>query len=188
MAQTGANSKNHSNHTAVVIPQAVVIIPARFASSRLPGKALLEINGKPMVCRVADRAREAKHVSRVIVATDDRRIVDAVEVAGHEAVITRSDHRSGTDRLAEVAATLDDTEIIVNVQGDDHLFPPRQLIARLKRSLGETARTGETPTQRNEILRKEAETYLVRIYEDLTVERAGIATTWERIDSATRRT
>lgn len=115
MDLTGANSQPNSQ------TKAVVIIPARFASTRLPGKALLEIDGKPMICWVAENAMEARNVARVIVATDDKRIVDAVRFLGCEAVMTRGDHASGTDRLAEVAETLDDTELIVNLQGDEPL-------------------------------------------------------------------
>lgn len=106
--------------------KAVAIIPARYQSSRLPGKALLEISGKPMICLVASQASKARNVERVIVATDDQRIVSVVEAAGFEAVLTRPDHASGTDRIAEVAAKLD-TEIVVNVQGDEPLIAPETI-------------------------------------------------------------
>ena len=101
----------------------VAVIPARFGSSRLPGKALLPIAGKPLVLWVAERTASAVSVSRVIVATDDARIFDVVEAAGYAARMTRADHRSGTDRVAEVARDLD-AEIIVNVQGDEPLIDP----------------------------------------------------------------
>jgi 3-deoxy-manno-octulosonate cytidylyltransferase (CMP-KDO synthetase) len=97
------------------------VIPARYASSRLPGKPLLEIGGIPMVLRVVGRARQVKSIDRVIVATDDQRVFDCVSSAGEEAIMTRNDHRTGTDRLAEVAKQLD-SEIIVNVQGDEPLI------------------------------------------------------------------
>ena len=111
------------NHTGAN-PQkkAVAIIPARFASTRLPGKPLLEISGKSMICRVVERVLTAQTVARVIVATDDSRVFEAVRSAGHEAVMTRRDHASGTDRLAEVARSIPDSEIIVNVQGDEPLI------------------------------------------------------------------
>src|SRR6185295_19375896 len=117
------------NHTGVNPPdnpktKAVAIIPARYDSVRLPGKALLEIAGKPMICWVVERALAAQNVDRVIVATDDERIVAAVTRAGYEALMTRPDNRSGTDRIAEVAAGLDDVDIIVNVQGDEPLISP----------------------------------------------------------------
>ena len=115
---TGNDSQTNSR------TKAVVLIPARFASTRLPGKALLEIDGKPMICRVAERAMEARNVARVIVATDDERIVDVVRSAGYEAVMTSEDHASGTDRIAEVAETLEDADIIVNLQGDEPLISP----------------------------------------------------------------
>lgn len=106
--------------------KAVAIIPARYESSRLPGKALLEISGKPMICLVASQASKARNVERVIVATDDPRIVSVVEAAGFEAEMTRADHASGTDRIAEVAEKLD-TEIVVNVQGDEPLIAPETI-------------------------------------------------------------
>ena len=102
----------------------IAIVPARYASTRLPGKMLLEIAGKPLVVHTADRAREAGYVSRVIVATDDERIVKAVENAGHEAVMTSPDHLSGSDRVAEVAKVLPDGSVIVNVQGDEPVISP----------------------------------------------------------------
>lgn len=102
----------------------VAVIPARYASQRLPGKPLALINGKPMICRVAERVRQAALVDDVIVATDDRRIAEAVEASGITAVMTPVDVRSGSDRIAIVAATLPETEIIVNVQGDEPLLPP----------------------------------------------------------------
>jgi len=115
--------KHSSNPNQI---KAVAIIPARYESSRLPGKALLEINGKPMICCVATQASRAKNIERVIVATDDQRIIDAVEADGFEAVLTGSDHASGTDRIAEVAAKLD-AEIVVNVQGDEPLIAPESI-------------------------------------------------------------
>ena len=102
------------------------IIPARYASTRLPGKPLLDIAGKPMIQHVYERAREAVLVNRVIVATDDGRILDAVKRFGGEVVMTSDAHKSGTDRLAEVAAALE-SDIIVNVQGDEPLIEPAMI-------------------------------------------------------------
>lgn len=128
------------NYTASEPPQsAVAIIPARFSSTRLPAKALLEINGRPMILWVLERALAARNVSRAIVATDDRRIQDAVLNAGYEAVMTSPEHASGTDRLAEVAATLDDVELIVNVQGDEPLISP----LTIERAIEALAHDGE---------------------------------------------
>ena len=113
---------------------AIAIIPARFQSTRLPGKALAPIAGHPMVWHVAARTRRARGLARVIVATDDERIVDAVAATGVEAVLTRADHPSGTDRLAEVVAGLD-VGVVVNVQGDLPLLDPamvERLVARMR--------------------------------------------------------
>jgi 3-deoxy-manno-octulosonate cytidylyltransferase (CMP-KDO synthetase) len=129
---TGTNSQINSQ------TKAVVLIPARFASTRLPGKPLLEIDGQPMICLVAERATQARNVSRVVVATDDERIVDVVRSAGFEAVMTRADHASGTDRIAEVAATLRDTEIIVNLQGDEPLISARTIERAIEASTDES--------------------------------------------------
>ncbi len=84
---------------------AIAVIPARYASTRLPGKPLVSLAGKPMIERVWERTRRAKKISRVIIATDDERIMQAARAFGAEAVMTRSEHRSGTERIAEVAAT-----------------------------------------------------------------------------------
>lgn len=97
----------------------VAVIPARFASTRLPGKPLLADTGMPLICHVIEAARRSKRLNRIIVATDDSRIVAAVTQFGGEAVMTRADHPSGTDRVAEVAAGLPNTRIIVNLQGDE---------------------------------------------------------------------
>ncbi|WP_110664906.1 3-deoxy-manno-octulosonate cytidylyltransferase [Salinicola halophilus] len=102
----------------------VVVIPARYGSSRLPGKPLLEIAGLPMVQHVWQRACESA-ASRVVIATDDARIEQTARAFGAEVVMTRSDHHSGTDRLAEVAAALGlpSQALVVNVQGDEPLLP-----------------------------------------------------------------
>jgi len=101
-----------------------VVIPARYESSRLPGKVLADIAGAPMIAHVVDRARESS-AARVIVATDDSRIANAVQDLDCEVCMTRTDHESGSDRLAEVVEKLafGDDDIIVNVQGDEPLVP-----------------------------------------------------------------
>jgi 3-deoxy-manno-octulosonate cytidylyltransferase (CMP-KDO synthetase) len=103
-----------------------IVIPARYASTRLPGKPLVEIAGRPMVVRVADAAL-LSGASGVWVATDDERVVAVVKAHGLNALMTRLDHASGTDRIAEVAAQLrwSDDEIVVNVQGDEPLIDPK---------------------------------------------------------------
>jgi 3-deoxy-manno-octulosonate cytidylyltransferase (CMP-KDO synthetase) len=110
------------------ISNAVAIIPARYHSTRLPGKPLLDICGRPMIVRVCERARAARNVSRVLVATDDNRISDAVRGAGFEAVLTSAHHTSGSDRLAEAVAALDESfDLVVNVQGDEPQLSPRTI-------------------------------------------------------------
>lgn len=103
----------------------VAIIPARFASTRLPGKPLVDIHGKPMVVHVMERALESG-AERVIVATDNQDVARAVEAAGGEVCMTRPDHQSGTERLAEVIDhyQFPDDTVIVNVQGDEPMIPP----------------------------------------------------------------
>lgn len=98
------------------------VIPARYASTRLPGKPLKDIHGKPMICRVYERAARAKRVAEVIVATDDERIKEAVERNRGHAMMTAKDHPTGTDRLAEVAEAYADMDLIINVQGDEPLI------------------------------------------------------------------
>ena len=133
----------------------VAVIPARLASTRLPGKALLEIAGKPMVCWVAERARAARNVGRVIVATDSQQIIDAVKSRNIEAVMTAADHTSGTDRIAEVIAGIPEAEIVVNVQGDEPMISPETI----ERAVDVMAAEISKP------------------------DGAGIVTTWEPIES-----
>ncbi len=102
------------------------IIPARYGSTRFPGKPLALIHGLPMIQHVCQQVGQAGMVDRVIVATDDERIAQVVEEFGGEVVLTRADHPTGTDRLAEVAEQID-SELIVNVQGDEPLIDPRMI-------------------------------------------------------------
>jgi 3-deoxy-manno-octulosonate cytidylyltransferase (CMP-KDO synthetase) len=149
------------NHTGAITQNnprknTVAIIPARFASERLPGKALIEIAGKPMVCWVAERALAARNVDRVIVATDSQEIVEVVRSRGIEAELTDSNHVSGTDRVAEVAASLPGAEIIVNVQGDEPLISPQTIERAVDAMAAEISNS---------------------------INGAGIVTTWEPIES-----
>jgi len=113
--------------------KAVAVIPARYASRRFPGKALVPLAGQPMIQRVYERVCRAQHVFRTLVATDDERISKAVEAFGGEVVLTRSDHRSGTEGVAEVAASAAGAEvsIYVNVQGDEPLIEPGAIDAAI---------------------------------------------------------
>lgn len=104
--------------------KSLCVIPARYSSTRLPGKPLRDIAGLPMIVRVYRRAKKAERVTDVIVATDDERIFKAVEENGGRAVMTRADHNTGTDRLAEVAENFSDVDLIINVQGDEPLIDP----------------------------------------------------------------
>jgi 3-deoxy-manno-octulosonate cytidylyltransferase (CMP-KDO synthetase) len=118
-----------STGTAVDSPSALrvaALIPARFASTRFPGKPLADLDGRPMIEHVYRRAAASPRVSKVIVATDDLRIATRVNDFGGNVRLTRVDHQTGTDRLAEVASTLD-CDIVVNVQGDEPLIDPRAI-------------------------------------------------------------
>jgi 3-deoxy-manno-octulosonate cytidylyltransferase (CMP-KDO synthetase) len=109
----------------------IALIPARYAATRLPGKVLADIAGKPMVQHVYERACRARTVQRVLVATDDERIRRAVEAFGGEAIMTSPHHLSGTDRLAEAVQHLE-CEIVVNVQGDEPLIEPEAIDAAVQ--------------------------------------------------------
>jgi 3-deoxy-manno-octulosonate cytidylyltransferase (CMP-KDO synthetase) len=110
----------------------LAVIPARYGSTRLPGKALISLGGKPMIQRVWERVRQASSLSEVVVATDDERIRSVVQAFGGQAVMTRADHRSGTERVAEVAVARSEAEIIVNVQGDEPLIEPAAIDAAVE--------------------------------------------------------
>ena len=119
-------------------PLVIAIVPARYQSTRLPGKALADIAGRPMIEHVYRRAAAARTVARVIVATDDQRIADAVARFGGDAVMTSPSHQSGTDRLAEVAASLP-CDIVVNVQGDEPVLAPDTIDAAVEPLLADPA-------------------------------------------------
>jgi 3-deoxy-manno-octulosonate cytidylyltransferase (CMP-KDO synthetase) len=130
------------------IMEIVAVIPARFASTRLPGKPLLSETGKPLIQHVVEAAQQAQSIHRVIVATDDQRIAEAVARFGGEFMMTRSDHPTGTDRVAEVAATLEDARIIVNLQGDEPEVAGQtldQVVALLQNDLEAPMATLATP-------------------------------------------
>ncbi|MGB4774456.1 MAG: 3-deoxy-manno-octulosonate cytidylyltransferase [Daejeonella sp.] len=103
------------------------IIPARFASTRFPGKPLIDIAGKSMIQRVYEQAKKTKSLSKVIVATDDQRIVDHVLSFGGEVIMTSAQHQSGTDRCAEIAEKHPGFDIFINIQGDEPLINPEQI-------------------------------------------------------------
>jgi 3-deoxy-manno-octulosonate cytidylyltransferase (CMP-KDO synthetase) len=113
-------SQTEINHQKSVI----AIIPARFASTRLEAKLLRQIGDKPLILHTLEQTKKAKNVQRVIVATDDERIFRVISESGNEVVMTRANHQSGSDRIAEVAETLPENSIIVNAQGDEPLISP----------------------------------------------------------------
>ena len=121
--------EHHGKNPSKIV---VAIIPARYASVRLPGKLLLPIAGRPLIAHTIERAGLATTVSRVVVATDEQRIFDAVDGLGAEVVMTSPEHRSGTDRLAEVASSLPENCIIVNVQGDEPMIAPETIDAAVQ--------------------------------------------------------
>jgi 3-deoxy-manno-octulosonate cytidylyltransferase (CMP-KDO synthetase) len=128
-------------------PNVIVVIPARYGSTRLPGKPLVQLAGQTMIQRVYERAKMAQTVHRVIVATDDARIVQAVVSFGGEARMTRPDHRTGTERVAEVAAH-EPGEVFVNVQGDEPLLDPTAIdtaVSALLSDSGTSVSTVATP-------------------------------------------
>jgi 3-deoxy-manno-octulosonate cytidylyltransferase (CMP-KDO synthetase) len=134
--------------------EAIGIIPARFQSTRFPGKALAVLSGKPLIQHVYERSALARTLSKVIVATDDDRILSAVKKFGGEAVLTSPSHPSGTDRVAEVARGMK-AEILVNVQGDEPLVDPRNidaLVEELRRDPAAEMATLRSPIRKPEDL------------------------------------
>src|SRR5580658_9108259 len=125
-------------------PNVLVVIPARYASVRFPGKPLAPIAGKPMIQHVVERVRQAQRVTQVVVATEDARIKSAVEAVGGEAIMTRSDHRTGTDRVAEVATHIH-AAVYINVQGDEPLIDPGTIDALVEAMLEDDSVQLATP-------------------------------------------
>lgn len=123
------------------MPEVVAIIPARWASTRFPGKPLVKLRGKPLVQHVWERACRAKSVDRVIVATDDMRIAESAFAFGAEVALTSPKHPTGTDRLAEVAAKLKTAAVVLNVQGDEPDIAP-STIDRLVRAFEDDPKLG----------------------------------------------
>ncbi len=134
-ATTSSPTLQHS--TTPSLPSAIAIIPSRYGSTRLPGKSLINLCGKPLVQWVYERAKQARLLERVIVATDDGRIAKVVRDFGGEVVMTRADHPSGTDRIAEAVQGIA-ADVIINVQGDEPLIDPA-LIDDLARHLSADA-------------------------------------------------
>ena len=133
-------------------PKFLGVIPARYASSRLPGKPLLEIGGKTMLEHVYRRALASGVFFRVVIATDDHRIYDAAEKIGADVLMTRADHPDGSSRVAEIAAKID-TDYVINIQGDEPMLDPRmlrELAAGLTADAGADSATVCVPITRDE--------------------------------------
>ena len=153
----------------------VALIPARYASTRLPGKALADLDGRPMIEHVYRRAARAPSVTEVIVATDDLRIATRVADFGGKVRLTRAAHETGTDRLAEVAATLD-CDIVVNVQGDEPLIDPRAIEDALAPLVNDPAVLMTTLYRRIQNPAEIADPNVVK----LTLDRGGFALYFSR--------
>jgi 3-deoxy-manno-octulosonate cytidylyltransferase (CMP-KDO synthetase) len=121
------------------MPKVAVVIPARYASTRLPGKPLHPIAGKPLIQHVWERCQRAKGIEKVIVATDDMRIAEAAFAFGAEVAMTSDKHRSGTDRVAEVAKKLRGFTHLINVQGDEPLIDPA-MVSKLATTMAKNSR------------------------------------------------
>ncbi len=124
-------------HGEIPAQNVIAIIPARLVSTRLASKLLLELNGKALILHTLERTKQARHISRVIVATDSEEVLQIVKASGNEAVMTSEKHQSGSDRIAEVAENLPENFIIVNVQGDEPLIPPATIEAAVEAILND---------------------------------------------------
>lgn len=161
-----------------------IVIPARYASSRLPGKPLLEIGDKPMIQHVYERALEAD-LNSVCIATDDQRILDAATAFGADAVMTRDDHVSGTDRIAEVSETMGwaDEDIVVNVQGDEPDIPAaliRQVADALAENPDAAMSTACCPIQNKEQFFDPNVVKVVRDNRDMALYFSRAPIPWDR--------
>jgi 3-deoxy-manno-octulosonate cytidylyltransferase (CMP-KDO synthetase) len=142
------------------------IIPARYRSTRLAGKLLLEIAGKPLILHTLEQTRQAKNIDRVMVATDDERILAVVREHGGEAILTSAEHQSGSDRIAEVAENLPEGSIIVNVQGDEPTIPPRTIELAVEAILNDDAANIATVCEKIEDIRDVLSPDVVKIVTD----------------------
>src|SRR5436305_1303592 len=122
-----------------VRPRILAVIPARYASSRFPGKALARVDSRTMLEHVYERVSMARYLDAIVVATDDRRIYEEARRFGARVQMTRDDHLSGTDRVAEVASGFEDVKLIVNIQGDEPLIDPNAIDAAVLPLLEEPA-------------------------------------------------
>lgn len=146
--------QERNTRTAFPMSKTAIIIPARWASTRLPGKPLLNLGGKPLVQHVWERCRKVREADEVIIATDDMRIAEAAFEFGAEVTLTSNKHPTGTDRIAEVARKLSKFEIVVNVQGDEPFIEPaliRRLIGALKKDKSLAMSTAACPLDEGDL-------------------------------------
>ena len=157
-----------NNHQQKVI----AIIPARLDSTRLAGKLLLEIGGKPLILHTLEQTKKARNIDRVIVATDSEEILKVIENSGNEAVLTSKNHQSGSDRIAEVAENLPKNSIIVNVQGDEPTISPTTIESAVEAMLGGNATVRECAENKDDTL----------LNSRVSASEIDIATTCEKIE------
>jgi 3-deoxy-manno-octulosonate cytidylyltransferase (CMP-KDO synthetase) len=149
------------------VPRKILgVIPARYASSRFPGKALARIDSRTILEHVFERVSMARYLGTVLIATDDQRILDEARRFGARAVMTREDHVSGTDRVAEVASAFEDAELVVNIQGDEPLIDPAAIDAAVLPLLDEPSIPMGTLKKRIEIQREIDDPNVVKVVTD----------------------
>jgi 3-deoxy-manno-octulosonate cytidylyltransferase (CMP-KDO synthetase) len=149
-----------------VPPKILAVIPARYASSRFPGKALATLDSRTMLEHVYERATMSRYLGAIVVATDDRRIYDEARRFGARVVMTRDDHVSGTDRVAEVASAFEDVELVVNLQGDEPLIDPSAIDTAILPLLEEPAIPMGTLKKRIEDPREISDPNVVKVVTD----------------------
>jgi 3-deoxy-manno-octulosonate cytidylyltransferase (CMP-KDO synthetase) len=142
------------------------IIPARYQSTRLAGKLLLEIIGKPLILHTLEQAKKARNIDEIIVATDDERILNVVKESGNNAVLTSPAHQSGSDRIAEVAENLPANSIIVNIQGDEPTIPPTTIEKAVEALLADETAEIATTCERIEDYRDVLSPDVVKVVTD----------------------
>jgi len=150
------------NHRQLVF----AVIPARYESTRLAGKLLLELNGKPLILHTLEKAKKARNIDKTIVATDDEKILEVVKASGNEGVLTSPDHQSGSDRIAEVAAQLPENSIIVNVQGDEPTISPETIESAVAAILRDEAIDISTTCEKIEDFRDVLSPDVVKVVSD----------------------
>lgn len=144
----------------------IAIIPARLRSTRLAGKLLLDLGGKPLILHTVEQAKKARNIDKVIVATDSEEILNVVSKSGNEAVLTSPEHQSGSDRIAEIAARLPENSIIVNVQGDEPAIPPQTIEKAVEAILSDATIDISTTCERIEDYRDVLSSDVVKVVTD----------------------